>query len=99
VVPLCTEEGGTGEGKGCVLQGNEIPFEDDPAVPGRELEPKSVNGTKNGLSPSKAVFEGSKTEKNGLPETGSLESGFGVGFTKGSLVAAGTAAFELLQDK
>jgi hypothetical protein len=99
VIPLCTEEGGTGKGGGCLLAGNEIPFEDDSAVAGAELEPKSVNGVKNGLSPSKADFEGEKTEKNGLPETGRLESGFGAGYTTGSLVAAGTAAFELLTDK
>jgi hypothetical protein len=99
VIPLCTEEGGTGVGEGCLLAGDEIPFEDSTTVPGAELEPMSVNGVKNGLTPSKAVFEGPKTEKNGQVETGFLESGFGHGFTSGSLVAAGTGTFELLQDK
>jgi hypothetical protein len=100
VIPLCTEMGGKGKGAGCILGGSEIPFEDNPAVAGAELEPRSVNGVKNGLSPSKADFEGTKTEKNGLPETGRLESAtFGAGFTSGALVAAGTTAFELLTDK
>jgi hypothetical protein len=100
VVPLGTEMGGTGKGPGCVLGGNEIAFEDKEGptekAAGREEEPKTVNGQKNGLSPSHGFFEGEKTEKSGAFETGSLESSFGPGTTLGKLVTAGSNAFELL---
>jgi hypothetical protein len=94
VTPLCTEEGGTGEGGGCNLQGSEIPIEDREGAAekanGDEVAFKCVNGARNGLSPFKAVLEGEKegTEK-GKPETGRLESGFGPGYLTGSLVFAG----------
>jgi hypothetical protein len=100
VIPLCTEMGGTGKGADCELGGNEIPWEDEPAIPGAELAPQCSNGVKNGLSPSKAIFAGQKTEKNGLPETGRLENGsFGAGFLTGSLVTAGSNDFELITCK
>src|SRR5271167_1849213 len=57
VVPLNKSVGGPGEGAGCeLLGGNEIPFEDQEGTAekaaGDELSPKTVNGLKNGLSPS-----------------------------------------------
>jgi hypothetical protein len=35
-----------------------------------ELSPKLVNGVKNGMNPSHAMFVGEKTDKGGAPETG-----------------------------
>jgi hypothetical protein len=98
VIPLCTEMGGTGKGPGCLLEGNEIPFEEGEGATekaaGDEVAFRCVNGVKNGLSPSRLAAEGEKTEKNGKPETGRLESEFGAGYITGSLVHAGSTAFQ-----
>jgi HYR domain len=101
VVPLAKAVGGPGEGAGCEkFGGDEGAFEDkegaEEKAAGDELAPKIVNGVKNGLTPSKDVFEGEKTEKSGAPETGRLISAtFGPGYVTGSMLSAGSAAFEL----
>jgi hypothetical protein len=87
VIPLCTEMGGTGKGGGCLLAGSEIPFEDREG-PEEKAELKFVNGTKNGLSPSKV-----------LGGAGRLESGFGAGFIDDEGAVAGSAGFALVQAK
>jgi hypothetical protein len=97
VVPLGTEMGGTGVGEGCAFGGHEIAFFDTEKE-GLELAPKTVNGSKNGLTPSHGVFEGKKTEKDGALETGGLDSELGAAFYTGSLVIAGEN-FELVRAK
>jgi hypothetical protein len=102
VVPLDTSVGGPGKGAGCeLLGGAEIPFEDQEGATekaaGNELAPRTVNGSKNGLSSSHGVFAGEKTEKSGAPETGRLWSQeFLAGYTTGELITAGSTDFELV---
>jgi hypothetical protein len=97
--------GGPGEGEGCnKVGGTETAFETKEGAEekkaGDELAPKLVNGVKNGLTPSKEVFEGEKTEKSGAPETGRLISpAVGPGYVSGSLISAGGPTFELMQSK
>jgi hypothetical protein len=111
-IPMGRENGGPGEGLGCVLLGGkEVPFEDREGAKeieeGYQLSPATVNGIGNGLSPSKAEFRGTKgckstscTEKGDVPETGRLfnPSGvFGEFFITGTLVGpAGANDFELV---
>jgi hypothetical protein len=72
-------------GKPPNCMGIAIPFEDAEATTekeaGYELAPVAINGTKNGLKPSKEEFAGEEglTEK-GFPQTGRLKSGIGDGF-------------------
>jgi hypothetical protein len=71
----------------CPTEGLEVPYEGN-------LEPKVVNGVKNGMSPSKLVFEG-EGGKTSYLETcalgGCLESaGMGKLFVSGELTTLGT---------